>query len=215
MIAIGSTFDAHHYAHYHPTTTAGLFGAAASEAAAIADDPAIIANALALTGSVSGGLWQMRHSSNQGKQWHIAHAAGTAKAAGDYALSGVTGPLDVLEGAQGLYAATCRDPKPMAFPNQWRIHEVSFKPWAACRHAHPAIDCALELRSRGELQGRFRVDTDADAIAFCDRPEPQTEVEAKFSLQHAIAVIADGRDARPEDFTPRAIAELAELRARK
>jgi 2-methylcitrate dehydratase PrpD len=39
-------------------------------------------------------------------------------------------------------------------------------------------------------------------------------MEAKFSIQHAVAVVADGREARPEDFTERAIAELAELRSK-
>ena len=36
MIAIGSTLDDWHYAHFHPTSTAGLFGAAAAVAAAAA-----------------------------------------------------------------------------------------------------------------------------------------------------------------------------------
>ena len=45
------------------------------------------------------------------------------------------------------------------------------------------------------------------------RSNPLTEAEAKFSLQHAVAVIADGRDAAPADFTPEAIAALANLRA--
>ena len=29
MIAVGAAFDAHHYSLWHPTTTAGVFGAAA------------------------------------------------------------------------------------------------------------------------------------------------------------------------------------------
>ena len=57
------------------------------------------------------------------------------------------------------------------------------------------------------------VETFADALTFCDRPDPTTELEAKFSLQHAVAVVADGRAAEAEDFTPEAIAALAPLRA--
>ncbi len=213
MIAIGATFDAHHYAHYHPTTTAGVFGAAATFAKGWNFTPDKTLASLAMAGSVAGGLWQMRHEAVTAKQWHIAHALNTGRAAAEYADYGITGPAAVLEGPQGLYAATCRQPKPMIFPDQWRINEVSFKPWAACRHAHPAIDCALELRAEGKLEAPFRVETYADALAFCDRPDPQTESEAKFSLQHAVAVIAAGRNAEPADFTPAAIAELALLRA--
>ena len=213
MIAIGATLDGHHYAHYHPTATAGGFGAAATFATGWALGQDQILAATALAGSVSGGLWQMRHEPVTAKQWHIAHALNTGRAAAEYAGYGITGPASVLEGPQGLYAATCRQPKPMTFPDQWRIHEVSFKPWAACRHVHPAIDCALELRVAGKLAAPFHVEAYGDAIAFCDRPHPVTEVDAKFSLQHGIAVIASGGNAEPADFTPEAIAALAPLRA--
>ena len=213
MIAIGSTFDAHHYSYYHPTATAGVFGSSAT-AASIYRAPVLeTAHSLALAGSISGGFWQMRHEDVMAKQWHIAHAMHVGGESADYACSGMTGPLSLLEGPQGLYAATCRKPKPMVLGEGWRIFEVSFKPWAACRHAHPAIDCALELRAAGRLTPPFHVETYADAITFCDKPDPKTETEAKFSLQHAVAVIADGRDATPADFTRDAIAALAGLRA--
>jgi 2-methylcitrate dehydratase PrpD len=212
MIAIGATFDAHHYAFYHPTATAGVFGAAA--ATGEADEPRIIANALALAGSVSGGLWQTRRSANLGKQWHIAHAVATGRSAATFALDGVTGPLDVLEGEQGIHAATCREPKPLVLGQGWRMQEVSFKPWGACRHAHPAIDAALLLRDQRMLDGNVLVETYADALTFCDRPDPATPLEAKFSLQHAVAVVAERGAPRLADFEPDAIAALAHARAR-
>ena len=214
MIAVGATFDAHHYAHYHPTSTAGVFGVAATNSIGFGQDKERLAAAMAMAGSVTGGLWQMRHEDVTTKQFHIAHAWQTGREAAEYAEYGITGPLSILEGPQGLYAATCEEPKPMVLdPDRWRIEEVSFKPWAACRHAHPAIDCALELRAGGTLTAPFHVETYGDALTFCDTPHPTTEVEAKFSLQHAVAVIADGRDATPADFTLEAIAALAPLRA--
>lgn len=213
MIAIGATFDAHHYAHYHPTSTAGLFGAAAGAARCLDCEEDELVMALGLAGSVSGGLWRTRHEGAMAKQWHILHAMLSGGASAYYARQGMEGPRFILEGEQGLHAATCRAPKPMVLGDGWRIAEVSFKPWAACRHAHPAIDCALELRAAGRLEPPFLLETYADALAFCDRPDPENEAQAKFSLQHAIAVIADGRNAAPEDFTPDAIAALRGLRA--
>ena len=213
MIAVGETFDAAHYGLWHPTATAGVFGSAATSASILDLDESETVWALGNAGSVAGGLWQMRHEDVMTKQWHLDHAMRTGFNAACAAEAGVTGPRFILEGPQGLYAATCRDPKPMTFPDQWRIFEVSFKPWAACRHAHPAIDCALTLRAAGKLTAPFHVETYADAITFCDRPHPVTETDAKFSLQHAVAVIADGRSATPADFTPEAIAALAPLRA--
>lgn len=213
MIAVGASFDAHHYAHYHPTATAGIIGAAACGASSVSSDPLIIANAMALAASVSGGLWQTRHSANMAKQWHVASAVETGRSATRFALSGIIGPLDILEGVQGLYAATCLNPTPIVFNDGWRIDEVSFKPWGACRHAHPAIDAALALRARGTLTGQIVVETFADALTFCDRPDPTTPHQAKFSLQHAVAVVAARGIPTLADFEPDAIAAMAEARA--
>ena len=215
MIAVGATLDAHHYAHYHPTATAGVFGAAATFASGFGQSQKQTVASLGLAGSVAGGLWQMRHEDVTTKQWHVAHAWGTARSAVEYAEYGVTGPRFILEGSQGLYAATCKSPKPMEFPNRWRIWDVSFKPWGACRHAHPAIDAALELQALlGKLDGEIVIETYADAIAFCDNPDPKTPQQAKFSLQHAVAIVATSGVPTLADFAPAAIRKLAKARAR-
>ncbi|TRW18035.1 MmgE/PrpD family protein [Glacieibacterium frigidum] len=213
MIAIGATFDAHHYAHFHNTSTAGGFGGAAAAASAFGLDAQRTGWALANAGSTAGGLWAMRHADTMTKQIHAARAALEGLWFARLARAGASGPVAVLEGPQGLYAATVREPRPLVLGDGWRMAEVSFKPWAACRHVHPAIDCALDLRAAGQLSGKMQVATYADALAFCDNPHPVTEAQAKFSLQHGVAVIAAGRDAGPEDFTLAAIEALAPLRA--
>lgn len=213
IVAAGASFDAFHYQRWHPTSTAGMIGSAAAASSLWLNDERQTASAIANAASVAGGLWHMRHTSAATKQWHIVHAVRTGLDAASLARIQLTGADAVLEGPQGLYAAMTREPKPMVLGAGWRIEEVSFKPWAACRHAHPAIDCALELRAAGKLTPPFHVETYADALTFCDRPDPVTETDAKFSLQHAVAVIADGRGATPADFTPEAIAALAPLRA--
>ncbi|WP_086617610.1 MmgE/PrpD family protein [Erythrobacter tepidarius] len=215
MIAIGAACDAHHYARWHPTATMGGFGAAAAVGSLIGFAAVDYAHALANAGSVAGGLWHMRHAPGVlTKQWHIHHAVRTGRDAAIHVHHGATGALALLEGPQGLFAAMTQTPGEIAGRDGgWLIHQVSFKPFAACRHAHPAIDAAMELRAQGRLDPPFKVETYADALTFCDRADPQNELEAKFSLQHAVAVVADGRKAEPEDFTPQAIAALAPLRA--
>lgn len=214
MIAIGSALDSHHYSHWHPTATAGVFGAAAAAGSYWKLDREGTVWALANAGSVAGGLWHMRHDDVMTKQWHVANAIRVGSDTAWMAMDGLTGPAALLEGPQGLFAAMTKDPGPLADNgDSWLIHHVSFKPFAACRHAHPAIDAAMELRAAGKLGPPFHIETYADALAFCDRPDPVTELDAKFSLQHAVAVVADGRKAEPADFTEAAIAELADLRA--
>ena len=215
MIAVGSALDARHYAHWHPTGTAGGFGAAAATASLMGLDSEQTVWALGNAGSVSGGLWHMRHDDVLTKQWHVLNALKTGRAAAELAGAGLTGPAALLEGPQGLFAAFTQTPgEMMGRDDGWLMKGVSFKPWAACRHCHPAIDCAIELRKRGELRPPFRVESFAEALTFCDRPDPSNPVEAKFSLQHAVAVIADGREAEPQDFTIEAIEALAPLRAK-
>lgn len=214
MIGIGAAFDAHHYAHWHPTATMGVFGACAAYGSLLGFTEVKYANALGNAGSVAGGLWHMRHDNVLTKQWHIYHAVRTGRDAARHVHHGATGPQALLEGPQGLFAAMTKDPGPLASNGAgWLIERVSFKPFAACRHAHPAIDAAMELRKAGKLEAPYQVETFADALTFCDRPDPKTELEAKFSLQHAVAVVADGREADAEDFAEDTIAELAELRA--
>jgi 2-methylcitrate dehydratase PrpD len=131
------------------------------------------------------------------------------------ARRGFVGPSEILEGPQGLYAAMTEQPAPLLLSEGWRMDEVSFKPWAACRHAHPAIDAALQLKNQGVLAGPVVVETYSDAITFCDRPSPATVIDAKFSIQHALAVVAVRGEPRLEDFEPEAInhPELVAMRA--
>lgn len=226
MISIGATFDSKHYSYWHPTSTAGIFGSVAAHSAGmnapdlenrdqVADKIEELVAALGLAGSTTGGLWRTRHENDDAKQFHIVNAIESGRSAYAAALNDVRGPRFILEGEQGLYAATCEKPKPMVFPNQWRIHEVSFKPWGACRHAHPAIDVALELKEKlGSLDGDILVETYADAISFCDRPDPQSVNDAKFSIQHAVAIVATKGVPQLADFEPEAIAALANARSR-
>ena len=212
VVSVGETLDAAHYAFWHNTATAGGFGGAAAAASVFELDHDRQVAALGTAGSLAGGLWQMRHEPSMTKQVHTAQAALTGLWHARMARSGLTAPRFILEGPQGLYAATCETPKPMELTEHWRIHEVSFKPWAACRHAHPAIDAALELKRQGGLSGAVRVETYADALTFCDNPDPRTPQEAKFSLQHAVAVVAERGEPRLQDFEPDAVAALAEAR---
>ncbi|WP_417613945.1 MmgE/PrpD family protein [Parasphingorhabdus sp.] len=223
-IIVGETFDRTHYGFYHNTATAGVFGATAAfwpfpdeeqDAQLTGDNLQRLVSALGLAGTMSSGLWQLRHEVGDTKQWHIARAVKTGLDASVVAFKGIKGPRFILEGPQGLYAATCNAPKPMAFLDQWRIHEVSFKPWGACRHAHPAIDAALELKEKiGSLEGAIQVETYSDAITFCDRLNPETANDAKFSIQHSVAVVAERGVPQLADFEPEAIAALADARSR-
>ncbi len=215
MITIGRMFDDHHYAFWHPTATAGGFGAVAAAASILGLSPSQTVAALGTAGSTAGGLWRMRHEPVMTKAIHAAHAARSALWFARMARHGLTGPCFILEGEQGLFAAMTATPRPVPHTDGWRLSEISFKPYPACRHAHPAIDAALALRP-ALSNGPIHVETYGDALRFCDQPSPTTTMEAKFSLQHVVAVVAVKGIPGLADFEPKSIADpqIAAARAR-
>ena len=58
--------------------------------------------------------------------------------------------------------------------------------------------------------------TYADALRFCDRPLPETENQAQFSLQHCVAVALQRGKPQLTDFKEKALqaAEITGLRSR-
>lgn len=62
------------------------------------------------------------------------------------------------------------------------------------------------------MEADIHVETYADAIGFCDRPNPVSVIDAKFSLQHAVAIVVELGEPTLADFEPDAIAALAEIR---
>jgi 2-methylcitrate dehydratase PrpD len=218
-IRLGNSLDAYHYQRWHPTSTAGVAGAAVAAAAIYQLNTTQQLTALCNALSVSGGLWHTRHGNSMTKQWHSVHTARTGVSAVHSALYGFTAAEQIIEGEQGWHQVLADSPSPENIVNtdDWAIRQTSFKPWPACRHCHAAIDAALkinaELKNKAELKISDRltksqiktieavsVDTYNDAQIFCDRVSPTTAAEARFSLQHSIAVALIKGTVLPADF---------------
>ncbi|OZI47393.1 MmgE/PrpD family protein [Bordetella genomosp. 5] len=229
MIRMGESVGTRHYEQWHNTSSCGAAGAAVAASSLLGLDAARTADALALAVTQSSGLWQIRLDPSDAKPWSMARASQTGVQAALLAQAGIRGPAHALEGEKGFYAATCPDPLPARIgadpAGPWKIHQTTFKPWAACRHAHPAIDAALALRDAWQERdgwralpdadiAAIRVDTYGDAIAFCDRARPATPHEARFSVQHAVAVALNKGSPEAGDFAEGAIADAAHARMR-
>jgi 2-methylcitrate dehydratase PrpD len=223
-VRIGRALGTTHYRYFHNTSTCGSFGAAAAAASLLKLSPAQTVWALANAGSRTGGLWQMRHEPCETKSLHNVIAAQTGVQAALLAQQGVRGPSTLLEGVQGLFAAMSEhaDASRVNDDNEgWLIHDVSFKPWPACRHAHPVIDAVVGLVAANESIvaadiESIDIETYKSAVDFCDKPHPGTELEAKFSLQHCAAVVfSRGRPVlRDFEVSQLGAADLAALRQR-
>jgi 2-methylcitrate dehydratase PrpD len=212
-IRIGTAAGRGHYALWYNTATCGVFGAAAAVADLLGLDARAMVDALGQAGAQAAGTWQCRIEPTDTKQLLTARAAQSGLIAADLTALGLTGPAKILDGTYGLFAATAPDADPTrvaADPDgSWRLVDVSFKVWPACRHAHPAIEAALALRDRIGDAGikRIEVETYAEAIAFCDRLCPTTPHEARFSLQYCTALAVLKGAPRLEHFSPEAIGD--------
>jgi len=213
-IRIGRAVGAGHYAFWHNTATCGPFGAAAAACHLL--EGSDVVSALGLAGTQAAGLWQTRHEpDSMAKQLHAGHAAHAGVLAAILSKQGFQGPRSILEGEQGFFAAMCPGANPedvMIDPDAgWLLYETSLKPYPACRHAHPAIDAALKAKLG---DGSIIIETYADALKFCDRPDPQPGLQAKFSLQHAVAQTLLTAAPELDDFSELALSKTAALRER-
>ncbi len=217
---IGAAVGPAHYRVWHNTATCGPFGSAMAAATLLGLDDTATVDALGNAGTQASGLWQFIETGAMSKHLHAGRACESGLLAAELAQAGFTGPPEILEGAKGFFAGLCPDPEPERVladaDATWQLRQTSIKPWPSCRHTHPLIDCALELHEllAGGAIESIRVATYRAALDVCDRPTPQSEYEAKFSLQHCAAVaLADGAVGLGS-FDPAARERLADLRAR-
>ncbi|MCW8915720.1 MAG: MmgE/PrpD family protein [Magnetovibrio sp.] len=218
---VGMAVGKEHYKIWHSTATCGPFGSAMAGAhlLGLSDEQAV--DALGNAGTQSAGLWQFMDTGAMSKHLHAGRGAEAGVVAAQLAELGFTGPPEILEGAQGLFAGACPDPDPDAVlrdpDHRWQVHEASIKPWPSCRHTHPAIDAALELSVQipnPNMIAGVGVETYQAAMDVCNRPDPQSVYEAKFSLHHTVAAaLSDGR-VDFDSFEADSRVRLSELRTK-
>ena len=200
MCRIGAGVGPAHYKIWHNTATCGPFGSAFAAASLLNLSDEQTMHALGNAGTQSSGFWQFMDTGAMSKHLHAGHAAESGLIAAELANFNFTGSPEILEGEKGFFAGMCDDPVPEKIlqspEDQWQLSLTSIKPWPSCRHTHPAIDCALELHQsiNGRRVEKIEVDTYQAALDVCDRPNPDSEYQAKFSLYHCIAIaLMDGK----------------------
>ncbi|MBL6929197.1 MAG: MmgE/PrpD family protein [Rhodospirillales bacterium] len=217
---VGMAVGPAHYKIWHNTATCGPFGSAMAAACLLGLDDEQSMHALGNAGTQAAGLWQFLETGAMSKHLHAGRAAEAGVVAAELARFGFTGAPAILEGEKGFFAGACPDPDTGAVSRgagaRWQLHETSIKPWPSCRHTHPVIDAALDIHA--QLQGReietITIDTYQAAVDVCDRPAPQSEYEAKFSLYHTAAVALTDGEVTFNSFDAEARERLSALRSR-
>ena len=125
-LAIGAALDDHHFGHWHGTSTCGVFAACAAFGSVIGFAEVEYANAMGNAGSVAGGLLHFQHQPDLlTGPWHVYNAVRTGRDAALHVHYGATGPLEVLEGAQGVFAAMTQAANDLgAYGDGWLIQSL-------------------------------------------------------------------------------------------
>ena len=186
-----------HRKGWHPTAVLGPIAAAAACAKLRRLDGAGAATAMAIAASMSSGL--VANFGTMTKSFQVGRAAQSGMIAARLAQAGLTASLDALEHPAGLLTAlsvdgkTGRDRPFVAAAKEWHIigHGLSIKRYPICYATHRSIDAALGLVERHNLAAdeveRIHVSTGKTQLLMLRNSRPQTGLEAKFSMQFAMA----------------------------
>ena len=214
---IGAAMGRAHYRYWHNTGTIGSFGAAAAAATIYGLDAKRFAHALATVATFAAGLQQAFRMDSMSKPLHAGHAAEAGLLAALAARVGVTGSLDVIEGAAGFGRAMSDGPDwekaTATLGTDFHITRMTFKNHACCGHTFAAIDGALELqRTLGVTAAyiaRVHVGTYRPALEVAGYEHPATPAEARFSLKYVVATALTHGSVRLAAFEPARLADPA------
>jgi 2-methylcitrate dehydratase PrpD len=186
-----------HERGFHPTAIMGTLAAAAACARLRKLDPEKTAHAIAIAASLASGL--VANFGTMTKSLHAGRTAQSGVLAARLADQGFTGSLDVLEHRTGFLRAH----SPSGAPNidngtidigkNWRLAElgVCVKRYPTCYATHRSIDAMLGLVSQHKLKPddvrEIRVHTGTTQKLMLRNTNPQTGLEAKFSMEFAMA----------------------------
>ena len=188
--------DHHHEKGWHPTGIFGAIGAAAACASLRKLDAHQATHAIALGASQSAGV--MSNFGTMTKPFHAGRSAQSGMLAARLAANGFTASPDAFEHPQGFLSAV--SPKgrfdlqmPIEAGTKWKLvgDKLSVKKYPLCYCTHRALDAMLDLTGEQTIDpakiDSVTVSTSRLNSKILRNHLPQTGLEAKFSMEFAMA----------------------------
>jgi len=195
-LAMGVHF--HHYEKgWHPTSTLGVFGAAAACAQLLDLDFERTVHALSIAASHASGL--KANFGSMTKPLHVGHCARSGLQAALLAGNGFTGRADVFEHHQGyleVYNGAGNYDKNQML-GEWFNPAIALSPglsikqFPCCGSTHQAVYMALQLMREHEFNIETITNIDlkvsAKRLPHTNNPDPRSGLQAKFSMHYILA----------------------------
>ena len=208
--------DAYHLKGWHPTGVLGTVGAAAAVAHLHKLPAADCRHALSLAASMASGL--VANFGTMTKPLHAGRAAACAIEAVRLAAMGLTAAPDAFEHHAGYLAALSpkgradRD-RPAHLGRELRILDagLSIKKYPMCYATHRVIDAVLDLATAHNVNAAdvraVNASIGVAQASMLRNHAPVTGLEAKFSLEFAVAAALVARKVGLAQLTDGFVAE--------
>ena len=200
---LGMALDptAHYARGFHPTATAGTFGAAAAAGRLLKLDAKQMESAFGVAASQASGSLQFLENGAWNKRYQVGEAAMKGLMAASLAAEGFHGAAEALEGRHGFlhgYSDGAQPARATAGLGQvWETMRIGVKPYPACRYTHAAVDGLLQLRQRLGLRPdeveNVSIGLHRNGMALVGDPadakrRARSIVDGQFSMPFAAAV---------------------------
>jgi 2-methylcitrate dehydratase PrpD len=194
-IALGVHF--YHYTKgWHPTATLGVFGSAAASAKLLKLPEDKVATALAIAASLASGI--KANFGTMTKPLHVGHCSRNGLFAALLARDGYTANDGAFEHKQGFFNVFNGEGNYDAgkvLPAWGKPFDIvkpgiAIKQYPCCGSTHSALDAMLRLvrENKPTPADIERVDvwTHTRRLEHTNRPDPKSDLDAKFSVQYCM-----------------------------
>jgi 2-methylcitrate dehydratase PrpD len=212
-----------HFYHYtkgwHPTATLGVFGATAACAKLLKLSDDKTATALSIAASLAAGI--KANFGTMVKPLHVGHCTRNGMFAALLARDGFTAGDRVFEHKQGFFNVFNGEGNydagkilpAWAQPLDIVKPGIAIKQYPCCGSTHSALDAILTLardhKPAADDIERVDVWTHTRRLEHTNRPEPKSNLDAKFSVQYCMTRALLDRRISIEHFEGRAYEEPA------
>jgi 2-methylcitrate dehydratase PrpD len=200
---LGNALDptAHYARGFHPTATAGTFGAAAAAGRLLGLDAEAMARAFGVAASQAAGSLQFLVNGAWNKRYQVGAAAMNGVIAATLAKNGFRGAADAIEGRHGFLKAYSDGADPArAVAGLGSIYEtmkVGVKPYPSCRYTHAPLDGLIALKRemgldpddiRAVTVGLHQNGIVLTGAPIAEKRRPKSVVDGQFSMPFTAAV---------------------------
>lgn len=205
---------------YHATGVFGSIGAALACSIALGANKEELKRTLSAACTSASGILRVIKNISQLKPFNSGNAAKNAITAAYMGKAGFDGPIELMEGELGflsMFSESFDKAVLLGEDDKPKIFTIYRKPYAACRHCHPAIDLAIDFKeidqiSAGEIK-TVEIKTYNLGIAGHEHVDIVGVNSAKMSTPFSFAVALFEGKAGLHEFEQEFIdrAEISEL----